>query len=251
MSTSGSRHGRLSGSLAEAPRTRQRGPPAQESRRLIQEGNGTWVVNGQEFEAGAGDILVIKAGDVHSFENTGHAARANSMSISVRASFRRICEVAVVNPSRAVTFVPGAAGAGEFWSPVVQQLPQTWDIDVIDLPGLGAVPAQAGIGTYDDLVEYVRARTSRPSALVAQSMGAYIALSLALRYPDAVTHLVLVAATGGVDVSTHGGVDWRADYISAFPTAEPWARASVPDLTDRLSEICVPVLLIWAARAMR
>jgi pimeloyl-ACP methyl ester carboxylesterase len=170
------------------------------------------------------------------------------MSTSVRTSFKRTCEATVVTPSRAVTFVPGAAGAGEFWSPVVQQLPKTWDIDVIDLPGLGAVPARAGIGSYEDLVAYVRARTSRPSALVAQSMGAYIALSFALRYPDAVTHLVLVAATGGVDVSIHGGVDWRADYISAFPTAESWARASVPDLTDRLCEIHVPVLLIWAAR---
>jgi mannose-6-phosphate isomerase-like protein (cupin superfamily) len=29
------------------------------------------VVDGQEFEAGAGDILVIKAGEVHSFKNTG------------------------------------------------------------------------------------------------------------------------------------------------------------------------------------
>jgi hypothetical protein len=71
--------------------------------------------------------------------------------------FKRTCEAAVVNPSRAVTFVPGAAGAGEFWSPVVQQLPKTWDIDVIDLPGLGAVPPREGIGSYDDLVEYVRA----------------------------------------------------------------------------------------------
>jgi mannose-6-phosphate isomerase-like protein (cupin superfamily) len=38
---------------------------------FIQEGRGTWVVNGQEFEAGAGDILVIKAGEIHSFKNTG------------------------------------------------------------------------------------------------------------------------------------------------------------------------------------
>jgi hypothetical protein len=29
------------------------------------------LVNGQEFEAGAGDILVIKAGEIHSFKNTG------------------------------------------------------------------------------------------------------------------------------------------------------------------------------------
>ena len=38
---------------------------------FIQEGRGRWVVNGEEFEAGAGDILIIKAGEVHSFTNTG------------------------------------------------------------------------------------------------------------------------------------------------------------------------------------
>jgi quercetin dioxygenase-like cupin family protein len=38
---------------------------------FIQEGHGTWLVNGQEFEAGAGDILVIRAGEIHSFEDTG------------------------------------------------------------------------------------------------------------------------------------------------------------------------------------
>jgi mannose-6-phosphate isomerase-like protein (cupin superfamily) len=29
------------------------------------------MVNGEEFEAGAGDILVIKAGEIHGFRNTG------------------------------------------------------------------------------------------------------------------------------------------------------------------------------------
>ena len=38
---------------------------------FIQEGRGRWRVNGEEFEAGAGDILVIKAGEIHSFKNTG------------------------------------------------------------------------------------------------------------------------------------------------------------------------------------
>jgi quercetin dioxygenase-like cupin family protein len=38
---------------------------------FIQEGRGRWVVDGEAFEAGAGDILVIKAGEVHSFTNTG------------------------------------------------------------------------------------------------------------------------------------------------------------------------------------
>ena len=38
---------------------------------FIQSGRGRWVVDGQEFEAGAGDILVVKAGEVHSFKNIG------------------------------------------------------------------------------------------------------------------------------------------------------------------------------------
>jgi quercetin dioxygenase-like cupin family protein len=38
---------------------------------FIREGRGRWTVNGREFEAGAGDILVIKAGEVHSFQCIG------------------------------------------------------------------------------------------------------------------------------------------------------------------------------------
>lgn len=38
---------------------------------FIREGRGRYVVNGEEFEASAGDILVIKAGEVHSFECIG------------------------------------------------------------------------------------------------------------------------------------------------------------------------------------
>jgi quercetin dioxygenase-like cupin family protein len=38
---------------------------------FIREGRARYVVNGDEFEAGAGDILVIKAGEVHSFTAIG------------------------------------------------------------------------------------------------------------------------------------------------------------------------------------
>ncbi|HEU4642569.1 MAG TPA: cupin domain-containing protein [Gemmatimonadaceae bacterium] len=38
---------------------------------FIREGRGRYVVNGEEFEASAGDILVIKAGEVHSFKCIG------------------------------------------------------------------------------------------------------------------------------------------------------------------------------------
>ena len=38
---------------------------------FIHEGRGHYTVNGKEFEAGAGDILIIKAGEVHSFKAIG------------------------------------------------------------------------------------------------------------------------------------------------------------------------------------
>lgn len=38
---------------------------------FVREGRGLWTVNGQQFEAGAGDILVIKAGEIHAFTNIG------------------------------------------------------------------------------------------------------------------------------------------------------------------------------------
>jgi quercetin dioxygenase-like cupin family protein len=38
---------------------------------FIREGRGLYTVNGKEFEAGAGDILVIKAGEVHGFKCIG------------------------------------------------------------------------------------------------------------------------------------------------------------------------------------
>jgi quercetin dioxygenase-like cupin family protein len=39
---------------------------------FIREGRGLWTVDGQQFEAGAGDILVIKSGEVHGFTAIGH-----------------------------------------------------------------------------------------------------------------------------------------------------------------------------------
>ncbi|MDB4889324.1 MAG: hypothetical protein JWL61_1179 [Gemmatimonadetes bacterium] len=38
---------------------------------FVRSGRGRWNVNGKEFEGGAGDIFVVKAGEVHSFTCIG------------------------------------------------------------------------------------------------------------------------------------------------------------------------------------
>jgi len=146
------------------------------------------------------------------------------------------------------TFIPGAAGQGRFWSPVAERLQPTWRTCVVDLPGLGPVPARPDVSSYHDLVDFVAIGITSPTVLVAQSMGGYVALQLALRYPHRITHLVLAAVTGGVDMSLHRAADWRAEYAASHPQAQPWARDQVPDLTDQLHTITVPVLLLWPTR---
>ena len=53
---------------------------------FIREGRGHYIVEGVEFEAGAGDILVIKAGEVHSFKVIGDQPLVQ-LDIHVSATF--------------------------------------------------------------------------------------------------------------------------------------------------------------------
>ncbi len=52
---------------------------------FIQSGRGRWTVEGKTFEAGGGDVLVIKAGEVHS-PPSGYSACANARLVIARAT---------------------------------------------------------------------------------------------------------------------------------------------------------------------
>lgn len=147
-----------------------------------------------------------------------------------------------------VTFVPGAAGRGAFWEPVANALPPSWTATLVDLPGLGSTPAIDGVASYDDLAGHVASVMSGPGVVVAQSMGAYVALQLAWRRPDLVTHLVLVAATGGADMPALGALDWRDGYAREYPAAASWATEQVGDLSPAMTLMAMPVLLVWPTR---
>lgn len=147
-----------------------------------------------------------------------------------------------------LTFVPGAAGLGSFWDPVRQQLPSGWRTRSVDLPGLGPVPPRSDVQSYLDLVDFVASGMSGRHVLVGQSMGGYISLELALRYPERVSHLVLTVATGGVDMARHGTRDWRTQARLENPERAAWTLGPARDLSAELHRITVPVLLIWATR---
>jgi pimeloyl-ACP methyl ester carboxylesterase len=146
---------------------------------------------------------------------------------------------------RNVIFLPGALGAAAFWRPVGDLLPAAWKKVYLAWPGLGAESPDRDVRGFDDLVRLVEVELTDESALVAQSMGGIVAVRVALRNPDKVRRLVLVATSGGVDVARLGGSDWRAGYRADHPTAARWITEDRPDHSDEITSINAPTLLLW------
>lgn len=146
---------------------------------------------------------------------------------------------------RRVVWLPGMSGMGEFWAPVSSKV--AGEHTLLGFPGLGTNPPSATVNSYEDLVDDVAAKFAGPSVLVAQSMGGVVAMHLALRYPELVTHLVLAATSGGIDTSPFRAEDWRISSRLANPSAPEWAFADQEDLSPRLPNVYIPTLLIWAS----
>jgi pimeloyl-ACP methyl ester carboxylesterase len=150
-----------------------------------------------------------------------------------------------LTPDPHIVFLPGTAGAAEFWAPVAERLPASWTKVLLGWPGAGEEPHDPGVQSFDDLVSMVAGALVAPSDLVAQSMGGAVAIAVALRHPEKVRRLVLAATSGGIDVASLGGADWRADYRAQYPGAAPWITAERPDHSSAIDRVTAPTLLLW------
>ena len=144
-----------------------------------------------------------------------------------------------------IVFLPGASGAGEFWLPVSDRLPDGWQKTHLSWPGAGEEPHDPHVRSFEDLVAIACAELDDQSDLVAQSMGGIVAIGLALRYPQKVRRLVLVATSGGIDMTSLGGADWREDYRAEYPHAAPWVSQETVDYGDAITRLSAPTLLLW------
>jgi pimeloyl-ACP methyl ester carboxylesterase len=144
-----------------------------------------------------------------------------------------------------VVFFPGASGAGEFWAPVADRMPDDWQTRLLSWPGAGSQPHDPSVVGYDDLVVRAAAAVDEGSDVVAQSMGGVVAVGLALAHPRKLRRLVLVATSGGLEIDAFGAEDWRKEYVSAFPEAASWVTEQRVDHGRELENISVPTCLIW------
>jgi 2-succinyl-6-hydroxy-2,4-cyclohexadiene-1-carboxylate synthase len=125
----------------------------------------------------------------------------------------------------------GFAGTGASWEPVIAALGERYRALAPDLRGHGAAAARRPIG-FAECVADVAALVPARFALAGYSMGARLALHVALAHPDRVARLVLVSATAGIADSVERdarraddealAARIEAEPIEAF--AERWGR---------------------------
>lgn len=106
----------------------------------------------------------------------------------------------------------GFAGTGRAYEGVIAALPpERYTPIALDLPGHGARSEQAAPITYEDCVESVLASAPSCFALCGYSMGARVALQVALAAPRRVSRLVLVSATAGLQDEVERAARRHAD----------------------------------------
>ena len=145
-----------------------------------------------------------------------------------------------------LVFLPGASGSQHFWQPLKAALTEYPDQQVIAYPSFDGVAPNLAIQNLHDLQEFVEKQIEDDSILIAQSMGGVLAVGLALKHPQKVKGLVLLATSGGLNLKTFHCADWRTDYRELFKTMPDWFEQDQTEFSRlQLESLDIPILLIW------
>ncbi|CAB5000669.1 unannotated protein [freshwater metagenome] len=128
-----------------------------------------------------------------------------------------------------VLFLHALGVSGGVWEGVIAQLPDflTW---APDLPGHGSKSTERNIRTVDEMADGIAKELNGEQVhLIGMSLGGLVAQSLAARYPNLVSKLVLV------------------DTVAVYPIAmkSMWLDRSVSAPLEGMSNIAVATLSLW------
>jgi pimeloyl-ACP methyl ester carboxylesterase len=155
-----------------------------------------------------------------------------------------------------VLMVHGLSGCWQNWLENIPYFARDHRVIAVDLPGFGEseMPAkEISISRYADTIEALLEELGIDTVrLVGNSMGGFIGAELAIRYPQRVERLVLVAAAGlsveYIRTQRKEGLRHRAENIAFFNIGWMASRSSTVARRRRLRSA---LLLIVAAHPDR
>ena len=142
---------------------------------------------------------------MHPQEHSGHGNHGQS-----HPSDRKLYYEEYGSGGTPVLFLHGLAGSGRFWEKVAKEIAIDRSVIVPDLLGFGRSPWPQIAYTVDDHIAALdqllteRGLSKGPFDIVGHSMGAVLAVELAARHKQALSHLVLGSQL--TNVPLHSGI---------------------------------------------
>jgi len=132
----------------------------------------------------------------------------------------------------ALMLLHGYTGSGRSMASVAQAFEREYEVLVPDLPGHGRSPAPGGCsfeGSVDDLLATLDATGHSRAHWLGYSMGARLALGCAVRRPECISSLILVAGRAGILVPQERAARRRADEALAVRIERDGVEAFVDE----------------------
>jgi pimeloyl-ACP methyl ester carboxylesterase len=150
-------------------------------------------------------------------------------------------------PGPDFVLVHGIGVSSRYFHPTAVELAKHGTVWLVDLPGHGSAPDPRRDVSIDDHARALNAFVAEVGTpvLVGHSMGAQVVASLAVQFPDAVTHVVLMAPTMPSDARRSAkavgllGIDMSRESpaVVAITTTDVVARAGIPFTLHQLPHL--------------
>lgn len=122
-----------------------------------------------------------------------------------------------------IVLIHGVGLRADAWCGQIDALSTDFTVMAIDLPGHGASVLPEGNRTLADYSDAIAAALPGPALVVGHSMGAMIALDMAIRFPDQVRGVVALNAIYRRSVVARDAVMARAASLDGRTMADPSA----------------------------
>ncbi|UAY51745.1 alpha/beta fold hydrolase [Ferruginibacter albus] len=132
-----------------------------------------------------------------------------------------------------VVLIHGFPETGELWHYQKDFLAQQCQVIIPDLPGSGASPYNDQLSTIDDYAEAIKAITDNEKldrvVLIGHSMGGYISLAFAEKYPQLIKGIGLFHSTALADTEEKKQARLKGIEFITNNGAFPFVKTSVPN----------------------
>jgi pimeloyl-ACP methyl ester carboxylesterase len=174
---------------------------------------------------------------------------ALALMLPAAASAQNAFQVKISGHGQPMILIPGLASSGETWDSTVARYKDRYECHVLTLAGfagIARIPAPMLDQVRDELAVYIRDKKLLKPIIVGHSLGGFLALSLASKYPDLPGKLIIVdsypslAAIYQPDVTSAQAKSQSAmtrQYMTSQPQNAEATRAMIEQMATGKADV--------------